>query len=76
MAIEKHLESASLILKLENGKDSKGNNVYKNKTFSNISTSATNEQLYATGVAISNILSNATIDIKVRENSFLVESNN
>ena len=69
MAITKVLTSSSLTIKISNGVDSKGNTVYKSKSFSNIKPTANIDNVYAVAKALSDVLVNGTQNYSLRENS-------
>ncbi|MFD1017972.1 DUF1659 domain-containing protein [Thalassobacillus hwangdonensis] len=52
MAVMSETQSSRLQLVFENGVDGKGEPVYKTKSFNNVKTQATDEQLYEVAVAL------------------------
>ncbi|KAJ50137.1 hypothetical protein BD780_000924 [Clostridium tetanomorphum] len=56
MAVMADKYGSSLVLELVTGQDEKGNEKTKNKSISKISVNATDEDLYAVGQAISEVL--------------------
>ena len=69
MAIREVLTSSSLTIKISIGVDSKGNTVYKSKSFSNIKPTANIDNVYAVANALSDVLVNGTQNYSLRENS-------
>lgn len=72
MAINKLAESTSLVLKLDGGMiDGKVKTI--NRTFSKVKNSATEENVYATGTAISSLTADSLLGVIMKETSTLIE---
>ncbi|MCA1029744.1 DUF1659 domain-containing protein [Bacillus timonensis] len=68
-----NIQDTKLRLILEVGLDEKGNLKYKNKTYHNVKTSATADELYAVAVAIAGLQSLPLEDIERNDTHFLSE---
>lgn len=56
MAVNKVINSSSLVMEIENGKDTTGNTVYKKKIFSGLKTDAAPQDIYDVSTAIKAVL--------------------
>lgn len=72
--IQKELNSTSFSIEMENGQNSKGETVYKKKTFSNLKVDASPEDIYAVADAIKPMLNSATRNIIINDISTLVQA--
>lgn len=74
MAVEKNRTNTVLIMEVSSGKtDENGATIYKNKTFSNISLAATNENIHAVAQAIASVLSEPAGFYYLKDTSQLVD---
>lgn len=74
MAVQKNITNTSLVMEVSTGTtDEKGNTIYKNKTFSNISLSATSENIYVVAQAIASVLSEPAGFYYLKDTSELVD---
>ncbi|WP_077614814.1 DUF1659 domain-containing protein [Caenibacillus caldisaponilyticus] len=64
-----NLMDSSLILTLDAGVDEKGNPIVKRKTFNNLKTSATNDQLFAIGQALASVQQHPLVAIERSDRS-------
>ena len=72
--INKIINSAALILEVENGTDSKGATVYKKKTFAGVKTNASPDDVFAVAEAFKGVLAKPTRAYYINESSKLVNS--
>ncbi|CDQ19948.1 Protein of unknown function [Halobacillus karajensis] len=74
MAVQTLKVDTRLQFVLSTGQDEEGNMVTKRKTFNNIKTDATNEQLHEVAVALSPLQQHILVDIARDDRSILTES--
>ncbi len=73
MAANKIINTTSLQIEIESGKDSSGNTTYKKKTFSNVKGDASTQDLFDVATAIKNVLGVSTRDFYITDSSKLVD---
>ena len=69
MAVTKQIETASLSIEIQNGVDKAGDPTFSKKSFSNVRTGASVEDIYAVAQAIKGILSASTRSYFLNESS-------
>jgi len=74
MAINKQIDSASLVIEIQNGVDKAGDAIYKNKTFSGVRTDVNIEDAYAVAESIKGVLAADTRNYSLNEISNLVQN--
>ncbi len=74
MAVTKTIETSSLQIEIESGKDASGNTTYRKKTFSNVRTNADVQNVYDVASAIKNVLSVGTGDFYISDSSTLINA--
>ena len=62
---------SALYLKYHYGQDEKGKEVYKNQTFSNVSTNAKDEDIYEVGVALGTLLEDPNVQVFTKDTNAL-----
>ncbi len=67
MAIEKTVESRSIVIQNDNGTSDSGKQMVKSATYSNVKDDATNENMYNVGKAIGQLKDSSLIAVKVSE---------
>ncbi|WP_279146130.1 DUF1659 domain-containing protein [Clostridium tyrobutyricum] len=72
MAVSADKYGTSLALEVIIGQDEKGNDKTKNKTISKISMNATDEDLYAVGSAIADVLKYSMVAVRRVDKSILL----
>ncbi len=72
MAVMADRYGSNLILEVLTGVDEKGNDKTKNKTISKISMNATDEDLYAVGSAIADVLKYSMVAVRRVDKSILL----
>lgn len=73
MAANKVINTISLQVEIESGKDSSGNTTYKKKTFSNVRSDVSAQDLFDVATAIKNVLGVSTRDFYIAESSKLID---
>lgn len=73
MAVTKTLESLSLTIEIQKGVDKAGDPLYTNKTFANVKSDASLDNVYAVADAIKCVLSAQTRSYFINESSSLVQ---
>lgn len=73
MAVTKTLESLSLTIEIQKGVDKAGDPTYTNKTFANVKSDASLDNVYAVADAIKAVLSAQTRSYFLNESSSLVQ---
>lgn len=71
MAVIKSPKSLSLIIKVADGINEKGDIIYKRKTFSNISPTATPQSIHNVAMSIRNVIAKTTVSFHLSETSLL-----
>jgi len=74
MAVNKVISTSSLVMEIENGKDTTGNTVYKKKTFSGLKTDAAPQDIYDVAVAIQGVLGVGARDTYLNDTLKLVQA--
>ncbi|MDS0527835.1 DUF1659 domain-containing protein [Clostridium sp. SHJSY1] len=74
MAVTKTIETSSLQIELESGKDASGNTTFKKKTFSNVRTDVDVQNVYDVAIAMKNVLNVATRDFYIIDSSSIVNA--
>ncbi|WP_226578193.1 DUF1659 domain-containing protein [Halobacillus litoralis] len=73
MAINSQLVDTRLQLVLSEGQDAEGNILYKRKTFNNVKTNATDEQLHSVAQALAVLQQHMLMDIARDDRSVITE---
>lgn len=73
MAVTKTLKSLSLTIEIQKGVDKAGDPTYTNKTFANVKSDATLDNVYAVADTIKGVLSTKTKSYFLNESSSLVQ---
>lgn len=71
MAVTKVIDSTSLSIEVQKGVDKAGDPIYSKKTFANVKTDATTQNIYDVAEAIKDVLEADTRDTFVNESSSL-----
>ena len=71
MAVTKVIDSTSLSIEVQKGVDKAGDPIYSKKTFANVKTDATSQNIYDVAEAIKGVLEAYTRDTFVNESSSL-----
>lgn len=71
MAVTKVIDSTSLSIEVQKGVDKAGDPIYSKKTFANVKTDATSQNIYDVAEAIKGVLEADTRDTFVNESSSL-----
>jgi hypothetical protein len=74
MAVNKVISASSLVIEIENGTDTKGNTIYRKKTFSGLKTDADAQDIFDVSKAIQGVLSVSTKDTYLDDTSKLVQA--
>lgn len=73
MAVQKNLTKTSLVMEISTGEtDEKGNTIYKDRTFNNISLLATSENIHAVAQVIAAVLAEPVGFYYLKDTSELV----
>ena len=72
MAVNKVISTSTLVMEIENGKDTTGNTIYSKKSFSNVKTDATPQDVFDVATAIQGLISVGTKDTYLNEVSKIV----
>lgn len=75
MALKKQFYSNTLVIEIENGVSESGNTVFKKKSFTNINSSATDEDINEVANAIISTLDVATRNIYLNNSTLLINEN-
>lgn len=73
MALNTQKVDSRLQLVLSEGQDADGNMLIKRKSFNNVKTNATDEQLYTVSVALAPLQQHILVDIAREDRSILIE---
>ena len=74
MAVNKVISTSSLVMEIENGKDTSGNTVYRKKTFSGLKTDAAPQDIFDVSAAIQGVLSVGARDTYLNDTLKLVQA--
>jgi len=74
MAVNKVVNTSSLVMEIENGKDKAGATTYSKKSFANVKPTAAAQDIYDVAVAIQGVISVGTKDTYVNDSSKLVQA--
>ena len=73
MAIEKNIAKVSLTLQYDTGVQHEGVNVLKNRTYGDIDSTSTSENIFAVALAIKGLQTKTLINVYLNEKSVLNE---
>ncbi|MVX64814.1 DUF1659 domain-containing protein [Clostridium chromiireducens] len=74
MAVTKSIQTASLSIEVQKDVDKAGDPIYAKKTFSNVKTDATAQNVYDVAEAIKGVMEASTRDCFINESSSLVNA--
>ena len=74
MAVNKVISTSSLVMEIENGKDTTGNTIYKKKTFSGLKLDAAPQDIFDVSAAIQGVLSVGSRDTYLNDTVKLVQA--
>ena len=73
MAVEKTLAKRTLSINVKDGVSTNGSDKFKAHNYSNIKEGATDEDIFAVGMALAGLINKEVSDVSVTEKSILTE---